>query len=209
MKGNLMKYRLLFSLFVPIWLFCYSGSCAAAEKNALDLDVNASGVDEGANILYSDSSEMALDWSEKVYYGPKDTSSGGTGNFHCAISIQNTGDTNGDLYVKIDFLLPTNTATFRMPSNLTGYYKWFYFDNSGAIPTVGLSATKQKLLTLGGDDRITLFDFVATEAFKYNGPILVTAMLVDTESEALLGIDSEMIFFNTEFKNWIRTHAIP
>lgn len=93
--------------------------------------------------------------------------------------------------------------------HLTGYYKWCFVDSSGAIPTVGLRATKQKLLTLGADDSLTLFDFIATDAFKFNNPILVTAMLLDTESEVLLGIDSEMIFFNTEFKNWIRTHAIP
>ena len=129
-----MKSKLFFLLFVLIWPFCCSGLCGAAEKNALSLDVNASGVDEGANVIYSDDSLMEMDWSEKVYYGPKDTSGGGTGNFHCAITVQNTGDTNGDLYVKIDFLLPVDTTTFQMPSNLTGYYKWCFFRHQRRNP---------------------------------------------------------------------------
>ncbi len=204
-----MKSKLFLLLFVLISLFCYSGSSPAAEKNAIQLDVNASGVEEGSNIVYSDTSEMAMDWTEKVYYAPKDAASGGTGNFHCAITMENTGSANGDLYVKIDFLSPTDTTVFQMPSNLTGNYKWCYFDSSGVIPTLGLSDTKQKLLTLGADDSLTLFDFVGTDTFKFNGPILVTAMLLDTESGVMLGVDSEMIFFNTEFKDWIRTHATP
>lgn len=209
MKGKAMKSKLSFLVFVLISLICYSESSPAAEKNAIALDVNASDVKDGSNIIYSDTSEMEMNWSEKVYYAPKDATSGGTGNFHCTITIQNTSSTSGDLYVKIDFLWPTDTTAFQMPSNLTGYYKWCYFDSNGTIPIVGLSNTKQKLLTLGADDSLTLFDFVATDTFQFHGPILVTAILLDTESGIMLGVDSEMIFFNTEFKNWIRTHAMP
>ena len=207
MKGNGMKVKVFFVVFVLISLFFHSGLCSAAEKNAIEIDVNASGVEEGSNIIYSDDSEMALDWSEKVYYAPKDNANGGTGNFHCAITIQNTGGASGDLYVKFDFLWPSDTTAFQMPSNLTGHYQWCYYGS--IIPTLGLSNTRQKLLTLAADDSIKIFDFVATDTFQFNGPVLITAMLLDTDTGRILGVDSEMIFFNTDFKNWIRTHATP
>jgi len=206
-REKIMKFKSFFLGFVLALLFS-SGSCLAAETNAVQLEVNASGVTEGANIIYLSSSEITLKWTEKAFYGPKPKVDGGYGNFHCKITVQNTGRTDSDLYVKIDFVLPTNITTFEMPSDLTGYYKWCCLNTSGTMPYLDLSDTKRILVTLGPNEAITLFDFLQSNTFQYHGPILVTAMMVDPTSEVLLGVDSEMIFFNTNFKNWIRTHAV-
>ncbi|OQY44278.1 MAG: hypothetical protein B6240_10780, partial [Desulfobacteraceae bacterium 4572_87] len=66
---------------------------------------------------------------------------------------------------------------------------------------------KQKLATLAGDESITLFDFLGSNTFQFQGPILISAMMEDPTTHAMLGIDSEMIFFNTDFTKWIRAHA--
>ncbi len=190
-------------VFLLISLFLYNGWCSAAEENAVAVNVNASNAKDGSNVIYAEDSEMTLDWREKVYYAPKDAT------FHCTITIENTGSVSGDLYVKIDFLMPGDIENFKLPVDLTGYYKWCYYDTNGAIPLLSLSPVKSKLMTLDAEDSVKLFDFVATDAFKFHGPILITAMLLDTELGTMLGIDSEMIFFNTEFKNWIRAHAAP
>ena len=205
-----MKSKTAFFCYIFITILIFSGLCFAAEKNVCDLNVNASDGDEGSNVIYLASSELELDWAEKVYYAPKVAEDGSYGNFHCTMTVKNTGSSDADLYVKIDFLWPPDTTTpFVIPTNLTGYYKWCYFDTSGTIPYLALSNGKQKLATLAGDESITLFDFLGSNTFQFQGPILISAMMVDPASatEEMLGVDSEMIFFNTDFTKWIRAHA--
>ena len=97
-----MKIKHSLMMIMVFFLLCLAVPGMAAD-NTLEIDVNASGDDYGANVIYTEGSdglvELELDWKEKVYYDAETYE-----YFHPAISIENTGKTDGYLIVKIDIL---------------------------------------------------------------------------------------------------------
>ncbi len=187
---------------------------AMAGDNPLEIDVNASGDDYGSNIIYTEGSdgfeEHEVDWKEKVYYDAETYK-----YFHPAITIENTGNNDGYLIVKIDIL---EYGTFLSAET----YYFVYAGSQLKTPEIQtasqLNVNNPKELTftrLCAEQKIMILDYLDQATFEINGPIIITAMLYEnTASPGTLptswddvemsGIDIQTIFINTDFSTWMQ-----
>ena len=206
-KMHALMMMALFCLLCPV-------IPGMAADNPLEIDVNASGDDYGANIVYTEGSdgleELELDWKEKVYYDAETYE-----YFHPAISIENTGKTDGYLIVKIDIL---HYGTFLGAET-------YYFSFTGSkFKTPLMKASSQfdvnnpKELTLTrlcAEQKIMILDYVDQSTSGIDGPAIITAVLYENTASPgtlptnwddveLSGVDVETIFINTDFATWMK-----
>jgi hypothetical protein len=189
-------------------LFCFVVPGMAAD-NPLEIDVNASGDDYGANIIYTEGSsgveELELEWKEKVYYDAETYE-----YFHPSISIENTGKSDGFLIVKIDIL---DYGTFLSAETYYFAFAGTQFKTPVMLASSQFDVNNPKELTLTrlcAEQKITILDYVDQATYEINGPAIITAMLYENtatpgtvptswDDVEMSGVDVETVFINTDF----------
>lgn len=175
-------------------LFFLGHSLAEEIDNSIELSVNPGG-DYAENTYYIDSTNniISFDWEEKAFYGVTKDNEDST--IHPKFTVTNVGDESGKLYVKIELLSYSgNPETF-----------WLHFKDQNDFKVLDLESKEASLTDIfKPDESITIFDFIAIEEFHLDFPILISTSLVNRSGE-IIGFDTEIVFFNTDLKNYMQT----